>query len=114
MKEQYIKALTEGIEIGIGTKIDKLTYSIWEEIEKIPYPINSSFKLLGDCSFLYVKDKLSKRLVDLKIGPDKIVFRLPVPIYECSSIDKKAIFYSTLAIMEAAHTFKDLNSVVGV
>ena len=114
MKEQYIKALTEGIDIPAGHQIDSLTYSIWEEIEKIPYPVNSSFKLLGPCSVLCVKDKLSKHIIDLKIGPDKIIFKLPTPIRYCSSVDKKAIFYSTLAIMEAAHTFKDLNSVVGV
>jgi len=86
-----------GFDLRDMIDINDLTMSIWEAIAKVPYPITTTFNLLGNSSIINVMDESNDVVLRLHIDKQKIEFRLFEP--KPSRDDTVAAAFATMATM---------------
>ena len=100
-RENLKTVLTEGLYIAEGMDIPDLTIRIWEEIAKLPHPIDSTFNLAGNSSIINIMNESKDGVVNVHIKPDELYFELTKPEYNYAREDRVTIAFGVMATMKA-------------
>ena len=88
---------TNGFDLHGLIDINELTMSIWEAIAKVPYPITTTFNLLGNSSIVNVLNESNEVVLRLHIDKPKIEFKILKP--KMTRDDSVAAAFATMATM---------------
>ena len=100
-KENLKMILTEGLDIVPEVDIKSLTIKIWENIARLPHPIDSNFNIIGKSSIVYILNESKENLLLINIHPDKLHFEMQIPEYKFTRSDKMTTAFAAWAVAEA-------------
>jgi len=92
-------ALQNGLPILEDTNVEDLTLKIWESISRMPYPIESSFNIMGNSSIVSVINEEKDNILEAMITQKDIQFRLPKAGYKRSRADSVAATFAAMSIV---------------
>ena len=97
-KKILSEALSNGIDLQKGIDIQALTILIWESIALMPYPIESSFNIIGNSSVINITNEKKEVVLIVNIDKKRIMFKIPKPRYKRSRDDSVAIMFAAMSI----------------
>lgn len=82
-RELIHHALTKGIPLPFESDVVILTHEIWEIINTEATDIHSDhFQHFGLASVIYIENRKDKRILQINVGPDRIIFMVVEEILE--------------------------------
>ena len=99
-KNYLSNALVNGLPKKSKTSVEDLTISIWENIAKLPYPIDTTFNLAGESSIVDVLNKSNSKILEIRIGKSRIEFKFPMHPRDMNREDSVASSFATMAVID--------------